>query len=82
MIQCDACNQCFHDVCVKTNTRVWENLDSVWLFMNLNPIVCSINIFILAIILAAELAFRTLLDIYISDTTAKFEYQLHYVDNG
>ena len=23
MIQCDTCNQWFHDVCIKTNTRVW-----------------------------------------------------------
>ena len=31
MIQYDACNQWFHDVCIETNTRAWENLDSVWL---------------------------------------------------
>ena len=31
MIQCDACNEWFHDACIETNTRVWKNLDSVWL---------------------------------------------------
>ena len=38
MIQCDACNQWFHDVCIKTNTRVWENLDYVWLFITCSRI--------------------------------------------
>ena len=63
MIQCDACNQWFHDVCIKTNTRVWENLDSVWLwhylFMNTNPIVCSIKL--IALLLAITLALQNLL---------------------
>ena len=36
MIQCDDCKQWFHDMCITTNTRVWKNLDSVWLC-----IICS-----------------------------------------
>ena len=66
MIQCDACNQCFHDVCIKTNTRVWE---SVWLFMNLNPIVCSINIFITSYYISCRTCFPNL---------TRYIYQRYY----
>ena len=53
-----------------------------YLFMNLNPIVCSINSLLLAITLVAELAFRTLQAYYIYISVTLQLYQLHYVDNG
>ena len=30
MIECNACQEWFHDLCVKTSTFVWKKSDAVW----------------------------------------------------
>ena len=62
MIQCDACNQWFHYVCIKTNTRVWENLDFALLVheSESSNIVCSINSFVTSYYISCRTSFPNL----------------------
>ena len=34
MIQCNSCYEWFHDICIKTDSCVWKNKDTVWFCHN------------------------------------------------